>query len=284
MAPAPRTPALVAIVCVTSLAGPALAESHSPAATQPVPLRYDTAESLFVIGSTAYVAALFQFSVNAQVTRTCRFCEPPAFDRAVRRALVTENTSTVHVMSDVAAFGLAPVSAFGTLTWVAGHDERGDEALVNALLVTEAASTTLAVTQVTKAGVARERPAVHFGQHGPERYSAAERNASFFSGHSSLTFSLAVSSGTVATMRGYRAAPLVWGVGLPIATFTAYARIAGDAHYFSDVLVGSLVGSGIGFALPWFAHPRVREKEGIAWQPRLIPLQGGMGVGMAGSM
>ena len=69
-------------------------------------------------------------------------------------------------------------------------------------------------------------------------------------------FALAVSSGTIATLRGYRWAPWVWGVGLTLATATAYLRIAGDRHYFTDVITGAVAGSAIGFAIPLLFHNR----------------------------
>jgi membrane-associated phospholipid phosphatase len=86
-------------------------------------------------------------------------------------------------------------------------------------------------------------------------------------------------------MRGYQLAPVVWAAGLPIAGFAAYSRVAADAHYASDVLVGSLVGAGIGFAMPYFLHPPEKPStaEGVAWMPTLIPVEGGAELGAAGS-
>jgi membrane-associated phospholipid phosphatase len=39
-----------------------------------------------------------------------------------------------------------------------------------------------------------------------------------------------------------------------MAALTGYLRIAADKHYFTDVLVGAIVGSAIGVAVPYFAH------------------------------
>ena len=46
-----------------------------------------------------------------------------------------------------------------------------------------------------------------------------------------LAFSLVVSAGTVAHLRGYRAEPYIWGIGLPLALFSAYSRIAADKSF-----------------------------------------------------
>ena len=78
----------------------------------------------------------------------------------------------------------------------------------------------------------------------------ADNNVSFYSSHTSFAFSLAVSTGTVASMRRYRWAPAVWAAGLAGAAAVGYLRIAADQHYFTDVLAGAAAGSAVGFAVP----------------------------------
>jgi membrane-associated phospholipid phosphatase len=72
-----------------------------------------------------------------------------------------------------------------------------------------------------------------------------------------LTFSVATAAATIATIRDRPYAPWMWVAGVTLATGVAYLRVAGDAHWFSDVAVGAAVGSAVGFAVPWFFH-RVR--------------------------
>ncbi len=55
-------------------------------------------------------------------------------------------------------------------------------------------------------------------------------------------------------MRGYRLAPLVWASSLPWAAVTGYLRIAADKHYLTDVLTGALIGSAVGFLVPFVFH------------------------------
>lgn len=121
---------------------------------------------------------------------------------------------------------------------------------------------------------------MHFRATDWENFSEKERNLSFFSGHSSLAFSLAVSSGTVASLRGYRWAPLVWAVGLPVAAFTAYSRVAADAHYLSDVVVGSVMGALVGGGIPLLFHGRV---DGPVTATRVVPYADGRVFGLAGN-
>ena len=102
----------------------------------------------------------------------------------------------------------------------------------------------------------RERPFVHAlpADQKPLTARPADNNVSFYSSHTSFAFSLAVSTATVASMRHYRWAPVIWGVGLVSAAAVGYLRIAADQHYFTDVLVGAAAGSAIGFAVPYGFH------------------------------
>jgi membrane-associated phospholipid phosphatase len=81
-------------------------------------------------------------------------------------------------------------------------------------------------------------------------------NLSFYSGHTSLTFTLATASGTVASLRGYSLAPAIWSAGLGVAALAGWLRIAADKHYLSDVLVGAVAGSLAGVLLPVLFHGR----------------------------
>lgn len=209
----------------------------------------------------------------------CRWCEPPGFD-ASARSLRWSNQEAAQVSGSLTASVGAPVSAFG-LTWLAAAvDGRGREEIENAVLIAEAVGITMMLNNIVKWSVARARPAVHFQQGNWESFAESERNLSFFSAHSSFSFSLAVASGTIASMRGYRLAPLVWAVGLPMAAFTAYSRVAGDAHYLSDVLIGSAFGAAMGFLIPYLFH---RPTDSTVESATMMPLVTGSTVGVSGS-
>jgi membrane-associated phospholipid phosphatase len=275
---------LVALAALAPMLVGTEALASDAAATPRTELRHDISEDLFVTGTGAFVSLLFQLDLNkALVPKNCRLCEPPGFDKSARDTLRWNDTKSAEVAGGATAFVVSPALAFGLTGWAAVHDGRGDEFWVNNLLITEATLTTIAITQTAKPIFGRARPAIYYRSGDWKSYAEQERNVSFFSGHSSLAFSLAVSSGTIASLRGYRLAPMVWGVGLPVAAFAAYSRVAADAHYASDVLVGSLVGAGIGFAMPYFLHPPENAREGVAWMPTLIPVDGGAALGATGA-
>jgi membrane-associated phospholipid phosphatase len=75
---------------------------------------------------------------------------------------------------------------------------------------------------------------------------------SFFSGHTSYTFSFAVFLST--TFANYNPdsslKPYVWSASLLLAATTGYLRYAAGMHYPTDIITGALVGSAIGFLIP----------------------------------
>jgi membrane-associated phospholipid phosphatase len=101
----------------------------------------------------------------------------------------------------------------------------------------------------------------------PEAHAAltskSDTLVSFPSGHTSTTFAIAASAGTIATMRGYRVAPLIWIAGGLLGATTAYLRMAADRHYFTDTLAGAALGTGVGIGMPLLFH-RPAEGEGTA--------------------
>ena len=193
----------------------------------------------------------------------CRWCDRDAagndtlndFDTAVRNSLRWSDTKTADTLSTIFSFGLAPAAGIAVGAGIAAHDRRLNEFPADLLVVAESAAIAINVNQITKYAVARERPYVH--ARTPEdraKYRTPEDNLSFFSGHATLAFALSTSAGTIASMRHYRMAPAMWITGMAFATVGAYLRIAADRHYATDVLTGMVVGAGVGFSVPYFAH------------------------------
>jgi membrane-associated phospholipid phosphatase len=193
---------------------------------------------------------------------SCRVCERSpdgsdalnAVDAETRGALRWNDTETASVASDLTGFSLSPITALGMCEVAASADNRSREAPTNALVVFQAAALAADLDQVVKLLVARQRPFAHFRDAAAVGPRDPDENLSFYSGHTSLAFSLAVASGTIASMRGYRLAPAVWATSLPVAVVTGYLRIAADRHYLTDVLAGMVLGSAVGFLVPFVFH------------------------------
>jgi lipoprotein signal peptidase len=176
-------------------------------------------------------------------------------DRLATR-LRWENPRTAGLISD-GGLALSMTSALGVTAGAGAFDHDTPAHLAeNAIIVLEAMSTAMAMNQVTKFFAGRQRPCAHFGldKDRPCFSDGSDNNLSSFSGHATFTTSLAVASGMVATMRGYRLAPLVWTSGAVIAVSTSYLRLAADKHYLSDVVTGTVIGVAVGFFVPYLFH------------------------------
>jgi len=188
---------------------------------------------------------------------TCRWCDRDAqgqdtlngVDAAVRRHWRWSDREKAHTWSNATLVlsAVAPTGAFAAARGGFGDGFGGEM-----LLVVESSALALALTQATKYLLRRERPWAHFdgaappGQHRGSRESAL----SFASGHSSLAFALAVSTGSLASLRGDDGKEWVWATGIACAAATGYLRIAADRHYLTDVLAGAAIGAAVGWAVP----------------------------------
>ncbi len=206
---------------------------------------------------------------------TCRWCGPVLFDGAVRDALVWPRRDIAHQLSNATGFVGAPLAAFGGLALAARLDDRSGTFVDDALIVAESAVLSGTVNYLIKAAVGRERPFVHAlaDEDKPLTRRPQDNNLSFYSGHSAYSMSLAVSAGTVASMRGYRWAPAIWGTGVGLSLTTGYLRIAADKHWTTDVVVGWVAGAAIGYLVPQF-H-RKSSRTGV------VPSATGQTVGMS---
>ena len=188
----------------------------------------------------------------------CRWCATNGLDDGVRDALVWDDRESAATASDVLAYAAAPALAFGIEAAVAreaGHLEHVPE---DALVIAEATALAMDLNQLVKLSVGRERPFVRAlpDDAKDDTETPSDNNLSFYSGHTAFTMALAVSAGTVATMRGYEYAPAIFAVGIPLSLGAGYLRIAADKHYATDVTVGAVVGAAVGAAVPLLLHKK----------------------------
>lgn len=215
---------------------------------------------------------------SGRLTPACRWCVDNPLDAAVRGWLKADDTEPARFASDVFLVS-APVVMGGMGIIAANQDGHGENVPLDFLVVAQATSVAVLANVLAKVTFARERPRVHAMtplQRANDR-EIVDRNLSFFSGHTTFTFALATSMGTVAELRGYRAAPAIWGVGLPLAATTGLLRIVADRHYATDVLTGMLVGVGAGVAFPLLLHGRRDETgvNGASLEGARVPASGG---------
>ncbi|HYU15025.1 MAG TPA: phosphatase PAP2 family protein [Candidatus Acidoferrum sp.] len=208
----------------------------------------------------------------------CRWCESNWFDDDLR-SLRWSDRHAADLTSDVLSFAVAPAAAGALVALAAARDGRAEEIWLDSSIVAEALVASALAGEVLKVATARERPFVHdlppAGKSNTPQPD--ENNLSFVSSHAATSFALAVASGTVATLRRRRLAPIVWATGLTLAAATSYLRLAADEHYATDVLGGAAIGAAIGLAVPLLHRGGERESDTVI----AVPVR--MGPGAAGA-
>ena len=178
----------------------------------------------------------------------CRWCNAPSIDKNVQEALVWKNTDRANFISNITAYVATPAAVTGLV--FLGTEPTTAAVLDDLIPIAESYTLSRWVSRFAKLGFGRQRPDM-------------SDNESFPSGHTSTAFSVAVSAGTVARMRGYKSQPYVWIVGIGLATTTGYLRIAANKHWLTDTIGGAVVGSAMGLTIPLLMD---RQLEFIAAQ------------------
>lgn len=101
----------------------------------------------------------------------------------------------------------------------------------------------------------RTRPFVYNEDAPLEEKQTQNAKRSFFSGHTSVAFAMAVFLSTVYSDYHPNShwKPFVWSVSLLAATTVGYLRYAAGKHFPTDIITGALVGSALGYFIP-FIH------------------------------
>lgn len=110
--------------------------------------------------------------------------------------------------------------------------------------------------ELAKHCVTRYRPYMYFEGAPQSAIDDGDYKDSFFSGHSTLSFAAAGFT-TYQALLYYPDSPYKWitiGVSYALCTTTAALRLASGNHFMTDVLCGAVVGSALGFLIPWVNH------------------------------
>lgn len=252
--PGPHAFAVVLLALSASAAPPARADVE--------PLRVAPGWDAAVTGAAGALALVL--ALPLATPRRCSVCGVGELDESLRESLAWKHPASARRASDLLANAILPAAALANSAVFSWRGGEPSAFWTDALVLAEAASVSTALDAISKDAVARRRPTAGLSARG-----AADE--SFYSGHTSLAFALAAGAGTISTLRGYPSAPWVWGGGMVLAAGVGYLRVAGDAHWSTDVLAGAAAGGLVGFGVPWLLH-RVRRSRRIA----LAPAPGGV--------
>ncbi len=215
------------------------------ARAEPRELRVDLRKDLALTAAVA--AAAFGIDALGPSSR-CLICSSNGVDLGARSIFRLDDPGPIHnarVASDQLVSLVLPAGALLASGIPALRDGEPRDLLEDAIVITQAALIAADLNSLAKQTMGRARP----------DGAAGEPNGrSFYSSHTSRAFALAVSTATVATIRGRRSARWLWIGGLALASGVGYLRLASDSHWLTDVAAGAVAGSAVGFSVPWFLH------------------------------
>ena len=146
------------------------------------------------------------------------------------------------------ALAVAPLALAG-YSWYRG-DAAGHDFGAFTLMFVEAFVLQNALNQIVRSTELWPRPYMYAksGKGAKKAKDAqAEAYGSFYSGHASAAFTVAVFTGEwfseIYPNSGKKS--LVWATSLTLAASVAALRVVAGKHYLSDVVVGALVGTGV---------------------------------------
>jgi membrane-associated phospholipid phosphatase len=229
------------------------------------------------------VAAGVALAMNIVPPLKTGWSGPVLFDEPVRSLRLSTLDSRLEARSG-SDVGLALMTTYPILVdsiivayWYRGSD---DVALQMALIDAEAFAIVGALEGTTNFLSGRARPyAADCGTGVPSNTSDCSTDTvhrSFFSGHSAISFTAAAlicaHHGALHLFES-AADPITCAAGLVAAATIGTLRIVGDAHYFSDVFVGAVVGTTVGLGLPLLHHYKRADTSGApsAFSLKLVP-------------
>jgi membrane-associated phospholipid phosphatase len=154
-----------------------------------------------------------------------------------------------HISDGLLAASIAAPALY--LTGSTIDDADGDRLLIYG----QTMAINVALASITKQLVQRPRPYTYSSDARVKAYAKSagtDAYMSFYSGYAAISFGAATTGAYL--LNTSSASPvaknIAWGAGFGVAAMTAALRVRAGKHFYSDVLVGSIVGASVGFIVP----------------------------------
>ena len=220
---------------------------------------------LSTFGTTLYLASGYE-EPSASEIQNLNKNDINSFDRSATENWSTGLSSASHMC--LFSLGTAPFVLYAPFLWT----DKWSNYWTISVMYLQAATLNFGLTELTKSLVGRKRPYLYNTSLSiDERMEKAENPSSqrsFYSGHVSITFCSAVFISKVYSDLNPNSISkyLLWGITLGISSTTGYLRYAEGVHYPSDIIVGALMGSAVGYLVP-LLHKKNNNNTNIAIYP-----------------
>jgi membrane-associated phospholipid phosphatase len=208
-------------------------------------------------------SGLLEIFKDKTLDTNCTWCSQNSFDNGARDIFRWNNVKPAGILSNAALIMLPAVAALPYLIKkrsLISSKSDWEKFLTASLIITETFAVSIIVSQGVKWAFQRERPYV---QDLPleERDDQQENFVSFYSGHASSAFAIAVSSAYILKLQDSPYFGWALGANLLMAASVGYFRVAADRHYFTDIFGGAIAGTAIGLLIPYLHKKKKAPKS-----------------------
>jgi membrane-associated phospholipid phosphatase len=238
----------------------------------PYRLRLDLDIATVVLGGALWAGTSFIGNTTApafcgtSTTPPCDASKLNAFDRLA----VGQSSGPARTAADIISF--VPIAYLALDIFDVGP-RQWKTYLTDLWVVAEALAWNGAIQDIVRRAVRRPRPFLYTPGLYPDERDRAEASFSFYSGHTSFAFALAVSCSYTFTLRHPRSKWrwVVWPALMAVASIEPVLRVYSGDHFPTDVIVGAVVGSAVGLLFPAVHRRVLRSPPKVLTGMRLVP-------------
>lgn len=233
------------------------------------PYKCDWAKDGLIIGSGAIIAStayVIDHSPSALSLQEINQLSSKSINWFDRGAVYRFSEEAAKISDIVAGLSIAaPLVLFS-------DSKIRKEWSIHTLMYFETILFSASVPSIGKGSVKRTRPFVYNPDVTLEKKTTGEARRSFFSRHTTMAFASAVFLSTVYnnSYPNSKWTPYVWTGSLLAAGAVGYFRYEAGEHFPTDVITGAVVGSAIGYFIP-FLHQVNNEDAQISITSTILP-------------
>jgi membrane-associated phospholipid phosphatase len=225
-----------------------LCTTDSISAQSPYKISWEKDGYILGVGSTTTLTGFLLYRSVSSPTPT----EVNQLSRTSVNSLDRSATYRFSETADKTSDILYGIAACAPIILLTDHRIKNDWRTI-ALMYIETWSFIGSTSMLSKGLVKRFRPYVYHPNVSLDKKLSSDAKMSFFSNHTTTAFASAVFISTVYSDYYPRSEwkPYIWTGSLLTASFIGYLRYEAGMHFPTDILVGAMIGSAIGYVIPW---------------------------------